>query len=297
MKNRYGIIIQAVLLIFLIAPLAFAAPNLGTIDGSMGDEWIGFQTSEDSVGSSGYVGPGYGGQDFDIEKIGIYVDDEYLYIGLQTGFELNNEEDGVLPGDIAIGFGTISGPQDYQIGLRFDFGSFQDEDTFNFTSYYPSRIDDLDDADLIVLSADVWNTVKYDSSNNDEAFTVQTGDDEGSVEADGMGFVSYNRYQSDGTPYTVNNDDPYYNTIEAAIRLDDLATILGDSVNLDNAFTANIFWTMGCNNDELGHSTTYTPTTPPSESPVPEPTTLILFGFGLIGAGALGRRKMENKQA
>ena len=41
---------------------------------------------EDGHYSSGYVGPGYGGQNYDIEALYVTSDSDYLYIGIITGF-------------------------------------------------------------------------------------------------------------------------------------------------------------------------------------------------------------------
>ena len=72
--------------------------------------------SEDQ--NTNYLGPGYGGQPYDVEYLGLSVADDKLYFGLQTGVNLispvtsgNNQ-----PGDLTFDIGN-DGIWDY--GLRF----------------------------------------------------------------------------------------------------------------------------------------------------------------------------------
>ncbi len=289
MNRILFLIFQSLLSVMILVNISNAAPNFdNNIDGNMGTEWDASYTTDGDE----EVTPGGGGQDFDIEKIGIYVDDTYLYIGLQTGFELNYQEDGEKPGNIALGFGTMTGPESYQFALEFDFGSFQDEDLFNFNKINGfDRRDKLQDANLKLSIVDTWTTKSYDSTVGNSPFILETGTEIGYVESMG-GAVAYNRYKSNGKPYTRNNNDPNYNTIEAAIRLDSLSASLNDlGIDLSKGFTANVFWTMSCNNDMLGAS--YTREGLPTNS-TPEPATLVLFGLGLLGVGSWGRRQKNN---
>ena len=102
---RFGIL---VLLVFLSLSLGTYAPAI-TVDGSLsdwglntssfgenGNDWDPdvpgiFVWQEDWVGSRGYVGPGYGGQTYDVEVIlaTFDFDADYLYIAIVTGFPQN----------------------------------------------------------------------------------------------------------------------------------------------------------------------------------------------------------------
>jgi hypothetical protein len=317
MKKVSLSILPGLLSVIMLASVSSAPPNFDDIDGSMGTEWKDFQTLDDSVGYQGYVGPGWGGQDFDIEEIGVYVDETYLYIGLQTGFELNHKETGEeYPGNIALGFGTMTGqnsyqienPNNYQFTLEFDFGSFQGEDKFH------KGYDFLSHANLKLYEATSWNEVDFKGdrigpfpftkSNGTELGYLQTRDAftrNNSTNQTGAaitkslgGKVAYNHYKKSGTAYGdgETNDDPYYNTIEAAIRLDSLTDTLKNlDIDLNNGFTANVFWIMSCNNDMLGASYTQSPSKTLILSQTPEPATLVLFGLGLLGIGSWGRRQ------
>ena len=65
-----------------------------------------------------YLGPGYGGQSYDVEKLGLSVAGSILYFGLQTGVNIiNPAQSGTLqPGDLAFDIGS-NGTWDY--GFRF----------------------------------------------------------------------------------------------------------------------------------------------------------------------------------
>lgn len=96
-------------MLFIITGVAQAVPVL---DGVMGDDWgTHYTNGEETFGTSNtYVGPGWGGQNFDIEKIGLQFFNGNVYFGLQTGFNFQN--------------GVIYGGQLYTAGDIFiDFGS------------------------------------------------------------------------------------------------------------------------------------------------------------------------------
>jgi len=109
MSYRRTSTILAILIILLSTGIAQAVPVL---DGVMRDDWgTHFTNGEETFGkATNYVGPGWGGQQFDIEKIGLQFDNGNVYFGLQTGF---NFRDGVMydgkfytAGDIFIDFGA-----------------------------------------------------------------------------------------------------------------------------------------------------------------------------------------------
>ena len=65
-----------------------------------------------------YLTPGYGGQAYDVEYLGLFVTDTKLYFGLQTGLELADPATSGYPqpGDIAIDIGDNDS---YDYGIRF----------------------------------------------------------------------------------------------------------------------------------------------------------------------------------
>lgn len=73
---------------------------------------------EDGLGNSGYVGPGYGGQDYDIEALYVTSDATNLYIGIITGFFPSGDN---YMGDIAI---DLDSDGVYEYGIDTSTGNF-----------------------------------------------------------------------------------------------------------------------------------------------------------------------------
>lgn len=288
MKKNNLLIFKFVLCFYLLASNCYAGP---TINGNM-DDWNSSNYTLDNNASDfdgtydTQVFPGWGGQDYDVEKIGAYIDNGYLYIGLQTGFELNYGEFGwyseaqddyststttpYTPGDIALGFG--SGTADYAVG------DYQFAIRFNFTTNVNNYQSDFTGISIYSINSDSdWKTKAYDSSNNPEPLKFVGNENQKITFNTGDVIANYTR--TDGT-----NNDPLHNTIEAAIKLDTLASSLS-ALGLTNSSSLQVFWTMSCNNDEARY-------TQDNISLTPEPETFLLLGFGLIALGGLGRRKL-----
>jgi hypothetical protein len=87
-------------------------------------------------------------------------------------------------------------------------------------------------------------------------------------------------------------------TIEAAIDLNDLQ---GELLNIFTSFASTsvtMYWQPSCGNDFLAVRSDFdfTPNDVPPGSAVPEPATLLLFGMGLLGAGAYGRKRQKKEE-
>jgi hypothetical protein len=80
--------------------------------------WSEYQSLFVEDQNQDYLGPGYGGQSYDVEKLGLSVVDGILYFGLQTGVNIiNPAQSGTLqPGDLAFDIGS-DGTWEY--GFRF----------------------------------------------------------------------------------------------------------------------------------------------------------------------------------
>ena len=316
MKKRYLILIQVALSLLLISSVGFAAPN---IDGyfKTGEWTIDSGTPYSSVTIGGdrntprhenankkfkakknqffvngkkLIGPGGGGDSFNAKYLGLFIDDQYLYFGLKTGFNL---KDGVKDcygrhydaGDIAIDFS-----QDLDTGPDFEFGIDLD--------------DNIDLSDETRGPTSLWEVNKWSSPWLYKKSTPFQIDKNNNVN-DGVWLANATKKKDwKAMSSTGKNNVDYFarfsghgkksDVFEGKIKLSLLQkrlTSINLNLNGDSSYYATIHWTMSCGNDYLNKTIQYSPYQN-SNSPVPEPATILLFGMGLFGAGVLGRKKM-----
>ncbi len=84
-----------------------------TVDGIFNlTEWNGYYAEDDGV-----IGPGGGGQAFDVEYLGLKIHNPgSMYFGLQTGFDVRKETSGWASGDFGI---NVDGDADYEYGIKY----------------------------------------------------------------------------------------------------------------------------------------------------------------------------------
>ncbi len=309
MKKRYLILIQVALSLLLISSVSFATPNLDDKSFNTGEWTIDTGTPYSSVTIGGdrtnpryenanknftaaknqffvngdtLIGPGGGGQSFNAEYIGLFIDDQYLYFGLKTGFNL---KDGVDycgsqydAGDIAIDFS-----QDLATDPDFEFGIDLDDERIGKTSLW---------------EVNNWTSPGF---TNSAPFQIAKNDNDKSNDGLFIAYATTKKNWSNMLSTGKNNVDYFArfsghgdssDVFEGKIKLSLLQKKL-TSINLngDSSYYATIHWTMSCGNDYLNKTIKYTPDRS-SNNPVPEPATILLFGMGLLGAGVLGRKKM-----
>lgn len=268
-------------LAFLFGSASFAASidgNLsdwGVTPGSQWNNTVGArQWTEPAVGSDGYVGPGYGGQPFNVEAAYVRTDGTYFYYAVVTGFANTGETNSgykYYPGDIFIDFqpSYVLSNSTYPTGTM-DFAiETTSYDTTNFLhggkvsqgqgagSFYSNV--------TINLAADEWDGVYYP------------------VEIRRSGVQQLAVGTLVGMTDFAYNDDFYgsdHYVMEGRIPLAYFGNVAGSS--------GYIWWTMQCANDygQLGFSIPV--------GNVPEPGTLALAGTGfLFGLGFWARRRMR----
>lgn len=212
------LVLTILLCFFFLLILGNANANTITVDGNFSTtEWNGQYADGD-----GTVYPGSGGQDYDVEYLGLYIENGILYFGLQTGFNLADGRDykdlHFNPGDFGL---DIDGDGIYEYAIDFLIDT-----TTNDVLY---SLIDMSSATTTWIEA-------YYSAHRDIA---------GPVEAEYTGSDVLATFSAiDG--YSVSGD---HYTLEGSFEL----ALLG--IDLDGA-TISINWTMGCGNDYLNYETT-----------------------------------------
>ena len=233
-------------------------------------------------GRFGYVGPGWGGQNFDVEAAYLGAHDDALSLAFVTGFD--------AAGQRTSKYGGWNRPGDA-------FFDFDDDGTWDVGVVVADRSGVA--AGSVYIPAEkyrggsTWYTRPTDFPAS-APFRVRTGRAVLLPAATllGLGYSdavneAYNYASSRWWKY-----DPLdHNIVELGLDLSQLATawpILADPASM------RAHWTMGCGNDLFNLSTerTSSPHQPPET--IPEPATLTLMLLGLPLVEALRRRKRRS---
>lgn len=261
MKYRRSLA-YAVAALLVLSGAASATP---VVDGNFDTtEWNGFYIDGDGI-----LGPGVGGQDYDVEYLGYYINSgtETVTFGLQTGHNLGTDPDNFLDfaaGDFAIDLGDNG---TWDLGIDFDINTSDNTVTFDLYNI-PTNPDDPNDTTY------GWKDVEYTVDPNDHSIANPWAIDKSIVKDD-------NLLATFEGAFGKTSDNQSY-VIEGSFNLGDIEGL----TLADFAAPSVLHWTMECGNDFLNSAPTV---------PVPEPTTTFLVAFGAI-AGAARLRYRRNSR-
>jgi hypothetical protein len=235
--------------------------------GTNGNNWVptqGAWASEDSVGSDGYVGPGYGGQDFDIEAVysGFDTSTNTLYFALVTGFDIGGESLGgtlYLPGDVFFDFGN-----DGSWDLAFDMSSR--------TGTSPGST-----MNAIATPGLTYTDTPFGVPGFASGPFTATG---GSTESNAVSFA----YDNNGP--AAWNQSLDHNVYEFSYVVTN-ASWLAELYQPGNGYL--VHWTMACGNDLLQLPVD------PAPAPLPGAALLGLVGATIVGAKRVVTRRRQNQ--
>jgi len=243
MKRFLKISLFVILGVFFVTGNSMAIP---TVDGTFNlSEWAGYYAEDDGVRYyDGFVNPGWGGQAFDVEYLGLYITSDKVYFGLQTGFNVAADNvSGYRPGDFAL---DVNGDGTYDYAIDFSISGTTSGTPASFSLYKVTNWED---------------SVYFPIANPFEMKDGEKVDDFTGVFGSGY--------------YANNSDGGLSYVLEGSFNLSLLGAYTGNDIG--------IHWTMQCGNDYLNQTS----------APVPEPATMLLFGCGLIGLAAVGRKKFQ----
>ncbi|MBX3177310.1 MAG: PEP-CTERM sorting domain-containing protein [Candidatus Hydrogenedentes bacterium] len=254
--------------------------NNWTPTNNLGAGWV----QEDSVtGSNGYVGPGYGGQNFDVEALytGFDISTNRLYVALVTGFDIEGE--------------TVSGINYFAGDVFIDFGNYLPDSDNVYDLHAGQRSWDL----AFILAGATASDTSLDARQApfviDDSPTGAPGYNSGPLSAIGgtlqSGAVAFG-YSNNGAldGWTASQD---HNVYEFSYEITD-QSILNQLIYADTGnnygWGWTVHWTMSCGNDFL-NAAGYLPTGTTFNTPVvpvPAAAPMGLLGLGLV---AFARRR------
>jgi hypothetical protein len=247
--------------VVLAASMGFAGLAQAGLVSEQFDGWTEI-AAENKTGSFNKVDPGYGGQDFDAEYLYYTTDGSTLYIGLQTGFDVqdghlvHNNKD-YYAGDLAL---SVNGGASYDFAV--DFGLYTED-------YQNDEVGAPHQAGLFGNVA--WNNdIHFNAQSS--PYAMESGNLLSGLLSNEAGIEEFD---VDPTPEGELMQDSYWRYVAF-----DMA-----SLGVAGQFDLEVHWTMSCGNDAIDGTIEGLSVT------VPEPASIALFGLGLLGLGVARRRQ------
>lgn len=216
----------------------------------------------------GYVGPNYGGQNYDAEYMGVAIQGSTMYIAIVSGQRPDNGLERYSPGDIylttpvgivgiEVGGGTGGGA-----GGTITEGAAGSTYNLKSNGYTQS----YGTTDAAQTAGSIWSNADWTTDPLGTPSPVQMNINGASTK---IGDADY--------AFTRNDQTNQHSVIELAL---DLTNLLDE----DGEGLIGIHWSPSCGND-IVHAF-YLASMPPTSIEVPEPGSAIvwLVGIGVIGA-------------
>jgi hypothetical protein len=220
MQRKFGFLAFLMVVVFLFSGNVLATPMIdGTFELS---EWDGYYANDDGVKSGGFVDPGWGGQAYDVEYLGLYITNDKVYFGLQTGFDVSSTGQIFPPGDFAL---DADGDGDYEYAIDFSISG---------TSAAYTLVD-------MTTSENSWEDVAYDQHSDANFWQAKYSSTSATFDgAFGSGLDLLNNIDG-GMSYVLEG------------------SFDRELLNLYTGGPMTLHWTMACGNDYLNQTSAPVP--------------------------------------
>jgi hypothetical protein len=231
------------------------------------------EDQNDFAGDGGYVGPNYGGQNYDGEYMGVAIQGSTLYIAIVSGQRPDNGLTRYSPGDIylttpvgIVGI-EVGGGAGGGAGGTITEGAEGSTYNLNSNGYTQS----YGTTDAAQTAGSIWANADWIQDPIAPGSPVQMNINGASTK---IGDADY--------AFTRNDQTSQHSVIELAL---DLTNLLDE----DGEGLIGIHWSPSCGNDVV-HAF-YLASTPPTSTELPEPGSALVWLVGVGVTGAMRARK------